>query len=239
MKLKYLFLLVFGIALLSSCMKENANDYYLYGGIGTAHKLGDTEFYFRFDNGKTFYPIGSTFDSDVLKDSARVILSFVLENENISGYDYTGTIQYLNTILTKKSIQYAEAMPDTLGTNNVIIRDGYIYDKYLNLDFAVRGQYSEHYLNLVSIDKEQTADSEYINVYFMDKIKGTMEGSGLGIVCFDIEDLVKAYPGKKGVRITAIDYLTGAKKTYDYEYPKSDETDDTLPDSGTSTLRIK
>lgn len=239
MKLKYLFLSIMGIVLLSSCMKDNSSDYYLYGGLGTAHQIKDAEFYFKFDNGKTFCPIGSTFDTDVLKDSARVILSFVLEGENVSGYDYTGRLQYLNLILTKKSIQYAEEMPDTLGTNNVIIRDGYIYDKYLNLDFAVRGQYSEHYLNLVSVDSEQTTDSEYINVHFMDKIKGTMEGSGLGIVCFDIEDLVKAYPGKKGIRVTAVDYQTGAEVTYDYEYPKSDDSDETLPDNGTSTLRIK
>lgn len=239
MKLKYLFLSIIGIVLLSSCMKDDSNDYYLYGGIGTAHQIKDAEFYFKFDNGKTFCPIGSTFDTDVLKDSARVILSFVMEGENVSGYDYTGTLQYLNTILTKKTIQYAEALPDTLGTNDVIIRDGYIYDKYLNLDFAVKGQYSEHYINLVSVDKEQTSESEYIKVYFMDKIKGNQVGSGLGIVCFDIEDLVKAYPGKKGISVTAVDYQTGAEKTYDYEYPKSDDSDETLPDNGTSTLRIK
>lgn len=239
MKLKYLFLSIIGIVLLSSCMKDDSNDYYLYGGIGTAHQIKDAEFYFKFDNGKTFCPIGSTFDTDVLKDSARVILSFVMEGENVSGYDYTGTLQYLNTILTKKTIQYAEVLPDTLGTNDVIIRDGYIYDKYLNLDFAVKGQYSEHYINLVSVDKEQTSESEYIKVYFMDKIKGNQVGSGLGIVCFDIEDLVKAYPGKKGISVTAVDYQTGAEKTYDYEYPKSDDSDETLPDNGTSTLRIK
>lgn len=239
MKLKYLFLSIMGIVLLSSCMKDNSSDYYLYGGIGTAIQIKDSDFYFKFDNGKTFCPIGSTFNSDVLKDSARVILSFVLEEENVSGYDYTGTLQYLNTILTKKSIQYAEAMPDTLGTNNVIINDGYIYDKYLNLDFAVKGQYPEHYINLVSIEKEQTADSEYINVYFMDKVSGDLTGYGRGIVCFEIDDLVKAYPGKKGIRVTAVDYQTGEEKTYDYEYPKSDDSDETLPDNGTSTLRIK
>lgn len=239
MKLKYLFLSIVGILLLSSCMKDDSNDYYLYGGIGTAHKIKDAEFYFKFDNGKTFLPIGSTFDTNVLKDSARVILSFVMETENTGGYDYTGRLQYLNTILTKKSIQYLETMPDTLGTNEVIIRDGYIYDKYLNLDFAVQGQYSEHYLNLVSIDKEQTAESEYINVYFMDKIKGNKVGSGLGLVCFDIEDLVKAYPGKKGIRVKAIDYQITAEKTYDFEFPKSEDTEETLPDNGTSTLRMK
>lgn len=220
-------------------MKDDSSDYYLYGGIGTAHKIKDAEFYFKFDNGKTFLPVGSSFDTDVLKDSARVILSFAVDDENIGGYDYSGRLQYLNLILTKKSIQYAEELPDTLGTNDVIIRDGYIYDKYLNLDFAVKGQYSEHYINLVSVDKEQTAGSEYINVYFMDKIKGDQVGSGLGLVCFDIEELVKAYPGKKGIRVKAVDYQTGAERTYDYEYPESDDTGETLPDNGTSTLRIK
>lgn len=239
MKLKYLFLSIIGIVLLSSCMKDDSSDYYLYGGIGTAIQIKDSDFYFKFDNGKTFCPIGSTFNTDVLKDSARVILSFVLEAENVSGYDYTGRLQYLNTILTKKSINYAESMPDTLGTNEVIIRDGYIYDKYLNIEFSVRGQYPDHYINLVSVDKEQTSDSEYIKVYFMDKIEGDQSGYGLGIICFDIEDLVKAYPGKKGVSVTAVNYQTGEEETYDYEYPKSDDTDETLPDNGTSTLRIK
>lgn len=241
MKLKYyLLLLILSVGLFSSCMKDDSGDYYLYGGIGTAHQIEGSEFYFEFDNGDSFYPIGTTFDTKVLKDSARVMLSFVLEDEKFGNYDYCGRLQYLKVILTKKSLQFDEQMPDTLGTNEVIIRDGYIYDKYLNLDFAVRGQYSEHEINLVCIDKEQTADSEYINVHFMDKItKGDKVGSGLGIVCFDIKELIEKYPGKKGVSIKTKDYSFGAEKIYSYEFKKDEDTNAKLLDAGRSSLQIK
>lgn len=224
MKLKHLLLSLISIVLFSSCMKDNSDDMYLYGGLATAHQIKDAEYFFKFDNGKTLYPVGSTFNADVMKDSARVMVTFVLEDENIGGYDYTGRLQYLDLVLTKNTMMFDLEMPDTLGTDEVIIRDGYIYHKYLNLDFAVKGQYSTHMINLVCVDSEQHPDSAYVDVTFTDRIEsGNKVGSVLGIVCYDISEIQTKYPGKKGIRVNTTDYQYNTDRSYDFDFPVADE----------------
>lgn len=224
MRLKYLLLAIISLGIFSSCSKEESQTY-LYGGLGTAHQLGGSDFYFKFDNGETMKPIGSTFDTDVLKDSARVILTFVMEEKNVGGYTYTGQLQYLDLVLTKKALRYENEIPDTLGNGKVVVSDGYIYHKYLNLEFGVLGVDSEHEINLVMSDKDQTDDSEYVNVIFKDKVKGNAVGYGYGIVCFDISEIQQLYgSSKKGICVKATDYNTGLEREYTYDFPESDPT---------------
>lgn len=235
--MKYFLLTFVSLFFLTSCMK-NQEEETLYGGIGTAHKLEDSRFYFKFDNGATFMPVGVNFNNNVLDDSTRVILTFVLEDENVGGYTYTGRLEYLDTLLTKKALVYDEELPDTLGRNKAIISDGYIFHKYLNLEFGVVGANSRHEINLVMTEQDQSEDSEFVKAAFMDKITGNAVGYGYGIVCFDISEIQKRYPGKKGIIVKATDYNYNSEHEYKYEFPKNQDADEKMDKKSFSHKRL-
>lgn len=221
MKIRTIILAFAAMLTFASCVKEESKDFYIYGGIATALQMEDKDYYFKFDSEKTFRASNVDLtNNEALRDSARVLVSFVMEKKDFGGFDYVGAIQYLDTILTKKVEFYDEAIPDSVGNNSSTINDGYIYGKYLNLDFAVPGQYARHKISLVKGPDGSDADPDYINVEFRHKlISGGQANYVGGVICFDISELAAKYPGKKGIAMKVNDYMYSGERVYKYDFP--------------------
>lgn len=220
MRMRLLLLFFVSLFMFASCLNENNEDIYLYGGLATAHKLDKQDgYYFELDNGKTLIT-DSYIKKGLLRDSIRVIISFYIDNQNMSGYDYIGRLQYIDTVLTKKPIIYATAIPDTIGTDDLTLNEGYIYQKYLNLSIAVKGAYSTHRIDLVKDGSVSDAADEYIDVELRHKKISGDSSSYLGaVVCFDISDLKAKYPGKSGIRVKLKDYnAVGGESVHKFDF---------------------
>lgn len=220
MKVRLLLLFFVSLVTFTSCLKENEENIYIYGGLATAHVLDNkTGYFFELDNGKTLYT-DTYIKNGLLRDSIRVFVSFYIDNENMSGYDYVGRLQYIDTVLTKKPIIYETAIPDSIGTDELTLNEGYIYQKYLNVSIAVQGAYSTHRIDLVKDGSVSDTDEEYIDVELRHKRLSGDDYSYLGgVLCFDISDLKVKYPGKKGVRVKLKDYnAAGGESVHKFDF---------------------
>lgn len=177
-------------------------------GFGTLCELDkdNGEYYITLDHEKEkLYLNDYTVQKDFRKDGKRVAVTFSPLDEKIAGYDYNGSVLFLDTVETKPFKTIDQAAADTIGNSGMSVINFYLFEKYLHFYFEVRDKdfLNKHDFNLVQIEGKEEVNSEgYVCLEF--RHRNYQEG-GSNItkkyVSFDVEELLQKYADKKGIQV--------------------------------------
>lgn len=216
MRIRNVIITLAAAVLAASCVKDETQDVSVYETLATAYETDDDGYYFELDNGQTLATT-SYVNHNLVSDSDRVFITYSIDEKPISGYDHNVTLYSIDTVMTLKALIIDDITPDSLGTDDMGINDGYLTQKWLNLEVVMPGIYSEHSLCLVKSTAAADSESDMIDVELRHKLKGDRYGYLGKTVCFDISGLVEAYPDRQGINVRIKDMNNnGEEKTYQY-----------------------
>lgn len=224
MRIKTFFITLLAVSALVSCKEDEPT--VVEGGLASAIEQEDGKYYFEIDGGATFYDAAANYNSGLLEDGRRVLISFIVDERNTGGYTYTGRTQYLDTVLTKLPKVYERAYPDTLQNSTWLnVPEMYVYKNYLNVNMVFAGDRGTHYVELLHSDTVAHTNDGYLNVELFHRRRGSISSGTAGvIVCFDLSELERDYPACKGVNVTWNELYGGMERNQKFDFYREGTT---------------
>jgi len=222
-RLNYLFLLLL-LPLFIGC-GDNVNDHsynsYIVD-IGTVvnPSLSPT-FSILLDNNKLLKVTETEDQTFVPKDGQRIVATYTLLSVTKVDTVTTRKIRLNNaySVLTKGIFKITPATQDSIGHDSITIRDMWIGNDFLNIEFSYLGNDKTHYINLVSDASKVYTDGK-VHLEFRHNANGDSPTYySKGIVSFNLKSL------QTGVTATVLNLLIhvnvpnqAAEKTYNVVY---------------------
>ena len=197
-------LLILLVPFLIAC-DNNYNGYdngYLYNNyridIATVQNPTSTStFSFLLDNNQLMQVTKTNVPSFIPKDGQRIIANYTLltQTKVDSVYNTTVRLNDASTVLTKGVFKITPATQDSIGHDSITLRDMWIGNDFLNIEFAYWGFDKTHYINLVS-DASKTYTDGKIHLEFRHNGNGDAPTYySKGIVSFNLKSLQAGVTG--------------------------------------------
>ncbi|MGM9759441.1 MAG: NigD-like protein [Parabacteroides sp.] len=173
--------------------------------------------YFRLDDGTTLWPAAGYMPVS-LKDNQRVLMNYTLLGDSAMGavgYDYYIRVNRLDTLLTKKPVDFLGAETDSVyGTDPVKIISMWTGNGHLTIQFeADFGGRTPHWLNLVH---GSSAEDPYLLEFHQNAYDDPRLSRSSGLVCFDLSPLAfPSDPVTLTIRVNTFDGMQDYQVTYD------------------------
>ena len=245
MKMKK-FLLVGLLGVVTLCGLSSCDDDDDGGYVPFSYAVGDmvvkdgSEPYIQLDSKQTLFPSnGSRLPNYLLKDGKRVIVNFSFLEGQREGYDYYILINDIDSVLVKNVIPITPETTDSIGNDPVNVLDMWTSDKYLTVQFEMRGLGREkHMINLVrnySLSPNPDGDG-YLQLELRHNRLNDPEIDHIlwGVASFRLEDLKLENPDLKGLKIKVRSPYGTEVCTCDFE--KEDSGEDAI--SGTQEKSV-
>ena len=154
---KYLLLIIL-MPFLAACdnffgdNSNNDNNNYRVNLVTVKNPNLSSKFSFVLDN-NLLYQVTQTADSTFKpKDGQRIIASYNILSMAKADTTSNRSVQLLDAslVLTKNIFNLTTATADSIGHDSITIRDMWIGNDYLNIEFAYLGNNKIHFINLVS-----------------------------------------------------------------------------------------
>lgn len=221
--LKYYFLIML-LPVFSAC--ENDENCYSYNNnrvdIATVKNTGlSSKFSFLLDDNKLMQITQTELPTFIPADGQRIIANYSILSVTKVDSTYTRNVRLndVYSVLTKGIFKITPATQDSIGHDSITIRDMWIANDFLNIEFAYFGNNKIHYINLVSDASKVYTDGK-IHLEFRHNDNGDTPTYYLkGIVSFNIKSL------QTGVTASVLNLLIhvnvpyqAAEKTYNIPY---------------------
>ena len=201
--LNYL-LLILLLPLLPACDDnfDSNNSGYPYSNyridIATVKNPGLTSnFSFLLDNNQLMQITKTNVPSFMPVDGQRIIANYTILTETKVDSVYTRTVRLINAqnVLTKGIFQITPSKQDSIGNDSIYLRDMWIGNDFLNIEFAYFGNNKTHFINLVSDASKVYTDGK-IHLEFRHNGNGDAPTYYLrGIVSFNLKSLQSGVTG--------------------------------------------
>ena len=211
------FVLLMLLPLLAACDNNFDNNYYgsSYNNyridIATVKNPGLTsKFSFLLDNNKLMQVTQTNDPTFIPNDGQRIIANYNILSVTKVDSTYTRDVQLNNAslVLTKGIFNITPATQDSIGNDSITIRDMWIGNDFLNIEFAYLGNNKTHYINLVSDASKVYTDGK-IHLEFRHNGNGDAPTYYLkGIVSFNLKPL------QTGVSATVLNLAIHVKVPY-------------------------
>jgi hypothetical protein len=177
----------------------NGNSYNNYRiDIATVQNPTSTStFSFLLDNNQLMQVTKTNVPSFIPKDGQRIIANYTLltQTKVDSVYNTTVRLNDASTVLTKGIFKITPATQDSIGNDSISVRDMWIGNDFLNIEFAYWGFNKTHYINLVS-DASKTYTDGKIHLEFRHNGNGDAPTYySNGIVSFNLKSLQAGVTG--------------------------------------------
>jgi len=160
--------------------------------IATVQNPGlSNTFNFLLDNNQLMQVTGTDVPTFIPKDGQRIIANYSILSVTKVDSTYTRKVQLNNAslVLTKGIFKITPATQDSIGHDSITIRDMWIGNDFLNIEFAYLGNNKTHYINLVS-DASKTYSDGKIHLEFRHNGNGDAPMYYIkGIVSFNLKSL--------------------------------------------------
>lgn len=191
--MKKLFLSILLIPLLLSCNDENRYSIEKnWIDIATVENPSQNLVYsMRLDNGDRLWTIASDLTYYRPKNGQRIIAKYTIlsDRSDTATYKHNVRLNDVYEILTKGIFKIKPATQDSIGSDQIEIRDMWIGSDYLNVEFEYPGYNKMHYINLVS-DSTKTYADDKIHLEFRHNANNDYPSySKWGMVSFDLRSL--------------------------------------------------
>jgi hypothetical protein len=148
-------------------------------------------FSFLLDNNKLYQVTQSNDPTFIPADGQRIIANYtVLSVTKVdSTYTRKARLNDASVVLTKNIFKITPATQDSIGHDSITIKDMWIGNDYLNIEFAYFGNNKTHFINLVS-DASKTYTDGKTHLEFRHKGNGDLPTYySRGIVSFKLKSL--------------------------------------------------
>jgi len=191
--MKKMFLFMFIIVLVTSCMDNNDtyNDNTEVSIATVENPDSATQFYLRLDNNIRLYCSDSELMNYRPKDGQRIIANYrILTSKSDTSY-YQYDIQLIDVyeVLTKDVLNIQPEQQDSIGNDVISIRNMWIGSDYLNVEFNYPGYNKIHFINLIW-DSSKTYDDAKLHYEFRHNANNDdPTNSKWGMASFDLSYL--------------------------------------------------
>ena len=178
-------------------------------------------FSFLLDNNTLYQVTQSNDPTFIPADGQRIIADYTVLSVTKVDSTYNRKVQLNNAsvVLTKGIFKITPATQDSIGHDSITIRDMWIGNDYLNIEFAYFGNDKTHFINLVS-DASKTYTDGKTHLEFRHNGNGDLPTFYLrGIVSFNLKSLQAGASGNVlnlAIHVK-VPYQT-AEKMYDIPY---------------------
>jgi hypothetical protein len=183
--------LIFGIGFTSCLNDDQETTPVQYLEMGVVKIGGSEEIRVFTDSGLLLefvsYPTEFEFEED-----SRVMVKYSVneEGEEADEYDYLVDVYSIQEIRLKDIIELNDESRDTIGDDQIFIRDIWVSGAFLNIDFSFYGSGEVHYINVIKDPEEQTDDPSEIYLEVRHNARGDeMKESSRGIMSLRLEPL--------------------------------------------------
>jgi len=201
---------------------EGYSNYNYQTDIGTVVNPSLTPtFSILLDNNKLLKVTRTEDQTFIPKDGQRIVATYTLLSVTKVDTTYTRNILLNNaySVLTKGILKITPATQDSIGHDSITIRDMWIGNDFLNIEFSYLGNNKTHYINLVSDASKVYTDGK-VHLEFRHNANGDSPTYySKGIVSFNLKSL------QTGVTATVLNLLIhvnvpyqAAEKTYNVVY---------------------
>ncbi len=221
--MKKLIFVIMASALLLSCNREDENAYENnLSDIATVENVEQsTKFFLNLDNNERLYTMASELRYFRPKDGQRVIANYVIlsNKSDTSSYNHDVKLIDVYEILTKGIFRIKPAQQDSIGNNQIEIRQMWIGSDYLNVEFTYPGYDRIHFINLIS-DSTKTYTDNKIHLEFRHNANGDYPSiSKWGMASFDLKSLqANAVNDSLQLVIHTKEYRSKVDNTYSMTY---------------------
>lgn len=213
------------LAVLVSCDPMSDNDNQIetnFTSIATVQNPDSTAgFYFRLDNNDLMWVTKTNFPTFKPKTGQRIIANYDILSVNNGNaiYNHKVVLNDVYQVLTKGIFSVSAATQDSIGNDQVEIRDIWIGSHFLNVEFAYPGYNKIHFINLVS-DTAKTYTDGKVHLEFRHNANNDYpQYNRWGVVSFDITSLQAGAVGDSvSMVIHTKEYNTPSLKTYNITY---------------------
>lgn len=207
----YLKIAVILILILTVSCEKN-DDYYSLSDIWISlgfidQSQSDGSFTIQLDNGDTLFPVANAVPYFKTKDSMRVMANFtILDEVDESENRFFVKINNLYEILYKEIIPITNNNSDSLGNDPVKIKDIWISNNILNIEFNYTGGEKIHFINLAYseeslTDPQQPIELDFRHNAYSDNGKYNLQG----LVSFNLNKLKQSTSDTVNIVVKAID----------------------------------
>ncbi len=215
MKRIFLFLLI--IPLFVACNKEDEEVDQKIVKMGTVENPSQsTSFYFNQDDSVRLWILSSDIKYYRPKNDQRVLLEYVILTDKPRGssYDHDVKVTDVYEILTKNIFNITTATQDSIGNDPIAIRDMWVTNDYLNVEFIYPGYSKTHFINLVRDAANPTTDNK-VRLEFRHNANNDYPSFNIsGIVSFDLRSL----------RVTGSNSVDFVVHTKEFDYGSADKS---------------
>lgn len=226
---RLLFLLI-AIPLLVACNDDVEEKTYV--GIGTVDNPDNSiTFYLNQDDSLRLKVVENYYNSYRPKTGQRLIVRYGLVDKMEAGqpYDYSVRLASVYEILTKGVFEITDATQDSIGNDPVNIRDMWIANDHLNVEFSYYGHNQKHFINLVHDASKTYADGK-LHLEFRHNNKNDYPSYYTnGIVSFRLSDIQILGQGSMDIVVHVKEFGSdGVDKTFSFKYKYADRASDMM-----------
>jgi hypothetical protein len=178
-------------------------------------------FYFKLDNSDLMWVTSTNFPYFRPKDGQRIIANYSIlsVNDESSKYNHRVALNDVYEVLTKGIFKIKPTTQDSIGNDPIDIRDIWIGDKYLNVEFVYPGYDKIHFINLVSDSTKTYADGKVHLEFRHNANNDYAQYNRWGVVSFNISSLETAATGDSvELVIHTKEFRTPSDRTYSLTY---------------------
>ena len=193
----------------TSCNDDDDHGYYIPYSYAVGDMVVEDGFepYIMLDSKKTLFPSnGNRLPSYLVKNGQRVIVNFSFLDSQREGYDYHILVNDIDSVLVKSIIPITPETTDSIGNDPIEILDMWTSDKYLTVQFEMRGAGQEkHMINLVR-DYSLAANPDNEGYLQLKLRHNRMNDPDVqrflwGVASFRLADVNAEFPDLKGLKI--------------------------------------
>jgi hypothetical protein len=214
-KNRIFYVLILITLVFTACSKDENTQYYQV--LGTLSKTDDSTIVVSDDDERLL--VNNSGSVSNLDSSDRIIAYFSMANvQKPQGIDYVIDIYNFTKVLFKPVIDLTEANADSIGNDELTVRDMWISKDYLNLNFEYYGNTGLHYINLVKPAQTQPSDTVQLELRHNDNSDAQSYLMN-GFVSFDLKSLKDASADSVVLHVKAKEYNSRVYDKYlGYKY---------------------
>ena len=223
--MKQLFIGILLLFLVISCNDDvNSNENNRIDIATVENPTLSTTFNFRLDDGSLMYTNTAGLLNYKPKDGQRIIANYsfieptLAPTMNIAKRDVKLNDVY--EILTKGIFKIKPAQQDSIGNDQIEIKNIWIGSDYLNVEFVYLGYNKKHFINLVSDDSKTYTDNKVHLEFRHNANSDYPSNSNWGMASFDLRLLKANHNPTDSVKliIHTKEYASTVDKTYPLTY---------------------
>lgn len=220
--MKRILLFALLIPLFIACNKEEEDVEQSVVKIGTVENPSQlTNFYLNQDDSVRLWVIDSDIKYYRPKNDQRVIMEYVILSNKPRGSSYQHDVKLKDVyeILTKGIFNITPETQDSIGNDPVAIRDMWVTNDFLNVEFVYPGYSKTHFINLVSDATKPLTDNK-VRLEFRHNDNDDYPSYNIsGIVSFSIKSLRVSGSNSVDFVVHTKEFDSGnADKTYSFTY---------------------